>query len=169
MNKIIGNFRGFNGRLNRQPFWISAIILAVISVVISLVILPLIGLSLMPAMPALDGTATPADVANIINTAHTRSGWVSLILFLVFLYPGAAISIKRRHDRNNNGYDAMGLIAVSILWNLLTALGVVSAVGGIGQAVSVIIGIYAIYILVVVGFLKGTAGANNYGPDPLQG
>jgi uncharacterized membrane protein YhaH (DUF805 family) len=29
-------------------------------------------------------------------------------------------------------------------------------------------GILGIYLLVVCGFLKGTAGSNNYGPDPLQ-
>ena len=180
MNKIIGNFRGFNGRLNRQPFWISAIILAVISVVISLVILPLVGLSLMPAMPALDGTATPADVANIINAAHTRSGWVSLILFLVFLYPGAAISIKRRHDRNNNGYDVWIYFALVLILQLMSALGIgmssmdvggasVPVPGPILGGLTIIVGIFGIYLLVVMGFLKGTAGPNNYGPDPLQG
>lgn len=33
----------------------------------------------------------------------------------------------------------------------------------------IILLVYAIYLLVVLGFLKGTAGPNNYGPDPLQG
>jgi uncharacterized membrane protein YhaH (DUF805 family) len=35
--------------------------------------------------------------------------------------------------------------------------------------IGVIFGIYAIYMLIQLGFLKGTAGPNNYGPDPLQG
>ena len=29
--------------------------------------------------------------------------------------------------------------------------------------------IFAIYLLVVLGFLKGSDGANQYGPDPLGG
>jgi uncharacterized membrane protein YhaH (DUF805 family) len=29
--------------------------------------------------------------------------------------------------------------------------------------------VYSIYMLVVLGFLKGTAGPNQYGPDPLGG
>ena len=35
--------------------------------------------------------------------------------------------------------------------------------------VGLILFIYAIYILVVLGFQKGTAGPNTYGADPLQG
>jgi uncharacterized membrane protein YhaH (DUF805 family) len=37
------------------------------------------------------------------------------------------------------------------------------------MGLSVIVGIFGLYMLVVLGFLKGTAGPNNYGPDPLQG
>ena len=31
------------------------------------------------------------------------------------------------------------------------------------------IGIFALYLLVVMGFLRGTPGPNQYGPDPLAG
>jgi uncharacterized membrane protein YhaH (DUF805 family) len=41
--------------------------------------------------------------------------------------------------------------------------------GPITMGLSVIVGIFGLYMLVVLGFLKGTAGPNNYGPDPLQG
>jgi uncharacterized membrane protein YhaH (DUF805 family) len=180
MNNIIANFTGFNGRLNRQPFWISAIVLAVVSIVISLLILPLIGLSVMPAMPAIDATTTAADVANVINAARAKSGWVSLILFLVFLYPSAAISIKRRHDRNNSGLDVWIYFGLVVVTQLVSALGIgmstmdvggtsIPVPGPIVVALGAIVGIYAIYLLVVLGFLKGTAGPNNFGPDPLQG
>ena len=40
--------------------------------------------------------------------------------------------------------------------------------GIVGGIIGGIFGIYAIYMLVVLGFLKGTSGPNNYGPDPLQ-
>jgi len=55
------------------------------------------------------------------------------------------------------------------LWSLIQALGFLQATGGIGMVVSIIFLIYAIYMLVQLGFLKGTAGPNNYGPDPLGG
>jgi uncharacterized membrane protein YhaH (DUF805 family) len=162
MNNIVANFTGFDGRLNRQPWWIGVVILIVVGFILSWILGLIFGTGMMI------NPATAADPA-VLAGYMQKAGWVGLITSIILAYPYLAITVKRRHDRNNNGYDAMGLIALSILWNLLTALGVVSAVGGIGQAVSVIIGIYAIYILVVVGFLKGTAGSNNYGPDPLQG
>ena len=62
-----------------------------------------------------------------------------------------------------------GLIVFSLLWSLIQALGLLSSTGGIGMVVSIIFLIYAIYMLVQLGFLKGTAGPNNYGPDPLGG
>lgn len=180
MNNIIANFQGFNGRLNRQPFWISAIILAVVSIVISLIILPIIGLGLMPAMPTIDANTTAADIAGIVNSARAKSGWVSLVLFLVFVYPSAAISIKRRHDRNNNGLDVWIYFGLVVITQLVSALGIgmstmdvggtpIPVPGPIVIGLGTIAGIFGIYLLVVLGFLKGTAGPNNYGPDPLQG
>ena len=180
MNNIIANFTGFSGRLNRQPFWISAIILAVVSIVISLVILPLLGLGIMPSMPAIDANTTAADLANVMNAARTKSGWVSLVLFLIFLYPSAALCIKRRHDRNNSGLDVWIYFALVLVFQLISALGIgmstmdvggtsIPVPGPIVSGLGIIVGIYALYLLVVLGFLKGTAGPNNYGPDPLQG
>jgi len=32
-----------------------------------------------------------------------------------------------------------------------------------------VVGIFGLYLLVVLGFLKGTEGTNNFGPDPLLG
>ena len=60
---------------------------------------------------------------------------LGLITGVILAYPYICLTVKRRHDRNNNGYDAMGLIALSLLWNLLTALGVLSPVGALGGVV----------------------------------
>ena len=122
MNNIIGNFTGFDGRLNRQPFWISGIILAVISIVISLLILPLLGLSMMPAMNVSADT-NAADLAAALGDATAKSRWVSLILFVVFIYPSAAICIKRRHDRNSNGMDVWAYFGLTALYLVIQALG----------------------------------------------
>jgi uncharacterized membrane protein YhaH (DUF805 family) len=180
MNNFIGNYIGFEGRLNRQRWWISAIVLAVVIIVISLVILPLIGLGLMPAMPTIDANTTAADVANVIGAARAKSGWVSLVLFIIVLYPSATIAIKRRHDRNNSGLDVWIYFGLTVIVQLINALGIgmstmdvggtaIPVPGPIISGLGIILGIYAIYLLVVLGFLKGTAGPNNYGPDPLQG
>jgi uncharacterized membrane protein YhaH (DUF805 family) len=179
MNNLVGNFVGFDGRLNRQPFWISGIILAVVSIVIALLILPLLGLSLMPNI-SVDGSANVADLQAAIIAAGGRSAWIGLVLFLVFAYPSAAICIKRRHDRNNSGLDVWIYFGLAALTQVISALGIGAGVmdvagmtvpvpGPIVSTLSIIVGIYALYLLVVLGFLKGTAGPNTYGPDPLQG
>ena len=162
MNNLVANFTGFDGRLNRQPWWIGVVVLIVVGFILSWILGLIFGTGMM-----IDPTIATDPAA--VSAYLQKAGWVGVITSVVLAYPYLAITVKRRHDRDNNGYDAMGLIALSILWNLLTALGVVSSLSGVGQAVSVIIGIYAIYILVVTGFLKGTAGPNTYGPDPLQG
>lgn len=181
MNNLVGNFVGFDGRLNRQPFWISAIILAVISVVISLLILPLLGLSMMPSLPTIDANTTVEEIAAAVNAAQGRAGWISFVMFLIFAYPSAAICIKRRHDRNSSGIDVWIYLALTAIMLLVSALGfgmttmdfgngvIVPVPGPIVMGLNVVVGIYALYLLVVLGFLKGTAGPNNYGPDPLQG
>ncbi|MEO7221574.1 MAG: DUF805 domain-containing protein [Devosia sp.] len=179
MNNLVGNFIGFDGRLNRQPFWISSIILVVVSVVISLLILPLLGLSLIPNI-AVDGSANVADIQAAIMAAQGRSAWIGLVLFLVFAYPSAAICIKRRHDRGNSGLDVWIYLGLAALTQLLAALGIGATVmevagmtvpvpGPIVSTLGILVGIFGLYLLVVLGFLKGTAGPNTYGPDPLQG
>lgn len=180
MGNLIGNFTGFDGRLNRQPFWISSIILIVVSVVISLLILPLLGLSILPNINLSTG-ATAEEVAAIVSAAQSRGAWIGLVLFVILMYPSAAICIKRRHDRNSSGIDIWIYFGLALLSQLLTALGVGMTVtdmgngiviptpGPISMVLGVILGIFAIYLLVVLGFLKGTAGPNQYGPDPLGG
>jgi uncharacterized membrane protein YhaH (DUF805 family) len=156
MNDIIANYMGTEGRISRQPFWIGAIILGVIQVLISLLIFPAIGLSAMT----------------------TGGGWASLILFLIIAYPLYSLMMKRRHDKDNNGLDAViYLILIGVLM-LVQAFGLAFTITDVNgtpvpmpttlySILGVVVGIYAIYMLVVLGFLKGTAGPNQYGPDPL--
>ena len=40
---------------------------------------------------------------------------------------------------------------------------------GLPLVVGIVFLVYAIYMLVQLGFLKGTPGPNSYGPDPLGG
>jgi uncharacterized membrane protein YhaH (DUF805 family) len=59
---------------------------------------------------------------------------------LLLLWPSLALSVKRWHDRDKSAW-----------WLLLVFLP----------------GIGAIWFLVECGFLRGTAGPNRYGADPL--
>jgi uncharacterized membrane protein YhaH (DUF805 family) len=158
MNNFIGNFIGFDGRLNRQAWWLSVIALIVVAVVLSWIIGMIMGTG---GMLTLEQAMDPAYLQ--------KAAWQGLIVSVITAYPYLAISVKRRHDRNNNGYDAIGLIVVGILYNLLQALGIITMGNTVGMIVGLVFAVYAIYMLVQLGFLKGTAGPNNYGPDPLGG
>jgi len=61
---------------------------------------------------------------------------------LIFLYPGLALYAKRWHDRGKSGW-----------WSLIL---LVPIIGGI-------------WALIELGFLRGTDGPNQYGPDPIAG
>mgnify|MGYP001608271022 CR=1 FL=1 len=68
--------------------------------------------------------------------AAGTTGIISLLLCIPLVWIGLAISVKRWHDRNKSGW-----------WTLI---GLVPLVGWI-------------WLLVELGFLRGTAGNNDYG------
>lgn len=160
MNNLVGNFTGMDGRINRQAWWIGVIVIIVVAVILNFILGAIMG----GGMPSLDQLMDPAVMA----AYATKQGWISLIIGVITAYPYIALSVKRRHDRNNNGYDAIGLIVFSLLFSLIQALGLVNSSNPIYMIVSIVFLIYAIYMLVQLGFLKGTAGPNGYGADPLQ-
>ena len=161
MNSLVGNFTGMDGRINRQAWWIGVVVLIVVAIVLNFILGAILG----GGMPSIEQLMDPAVMAAYAQ----KQGWISLIIGLITAYPYIALSVKRRHDRDNNGYDAIGLIVFSLLWSLVQALGFVGSTNPVYMIVSVVFLVYAIYILVQLGFLKGTAGPNSYGPDPLQG
>lgn len=107
-------FLTYEGRINRQPFWLGNLALTAINVVGSLI-----------------GGAIGGAVGNLI----------AIIFALAILYPAICIAIKRCHDRDKSGW-----------WILIVLIP--------------FIGI--IWYIVEFGFLRGTDGPNQYGPDPLE-
>jgi uncharacterized membrane protein YhaH (DUF805 family) len=119
------------------------------------------------------------------NTYATVSGIITL-LYLVFLWPSLAVLIKRMHDRDKSGLyvlflivSAMTFTSLVVVWmgtafyqvgenrsidfaGALGALGVLAIVAGI-----VMLGIN-IWFFIEFGCLRGTVGANRFGPDPTR-
>lgn len=164
-------FLRFDGRISRKPFWIGAIILAVAGIALSFLVLGAV----------LGGIVNGGDISPEAALAYSRFVcWGNIAVFLILAWPAAALMIKRRHDRDSAGYDVWAYLGLSLFSQLLGAFSIDYAVvtdpatgitsvapgffsGTIGFAVLLV----AIYLVVVCGVLKGTAGPNSYGPDPL--
>jgi uncharacterized membrane protein YhaH (DUF805 family) len=87
--------------------------------------------------------APGAEAGSYVAVSTSPIGWLLYILAtIVSIWGGIAIQIKRWHDRDKSGW-----------WCLI---GLVPVVG-------------PIWALVETGFLRGTAGANRFGSDPLAG
>jgi uncharacterized membrane protein YhaH (DUF805 family) len=179
MNNIVSLYTSTEGRIGRKTWWLASIGMAVVVVIIEFLILPLVGLSAMPSIAAAQGTADTAALSAALTDATHKSMWVSLVVYILFAWPGIALGLKRRHDRGNNGTDVLVFWAFALVLSLVGALGIGSTMIDAGNGVMIpapslpltivdgIYGIFGIYLLVVLGFLKGTPGTNQYGPDPL--
>jgi uncharacterized membrane protein YhaH (DUF805 family) len=90
------------------------------------------------------GVSIVAGLLDAILGTAGESGWgiVSVLAALAMIYPAIALYAKRWHDRGKSGW-----------WSLI---GLVPVIGGL-------------WMLIELGFLKGTSGANPYGADPIPG
>jgi uncharacterized membrane protein YhaH (DUF805 family) len=90
---------------------------------------------------ALGGTtAMSADPEQALANIGPVAGIVLFVFGVVALWVSIAVAIKRYHDRNKSGW-----------WVLIVFVPII---GGL-------------WYLIECGFLRGTPGSNNYGPDPL--
>jgi uncharacterized membrane protein YhaH (DUF805 family) len=94
--------------------------------------------------------------------------WQSAVLLLLLLIPsiwiGVALAVKRLHDRNKS---AWWLVIFYVLPGILEGIG--EFAGDAEVVLLIASSALSIWALVELGFLRGTAGPNNYGPDPLAG
>ena len=86
---------------------------------------------------------------------------LAVIVYIPLIVSGVMVGIKRLHDRDKSGW---WLLVFYVLPGVLSALGPTIGANLIFSLVSFAVSIWG---LVELGFLRGTAGANQYGPDPL--
>src|SRR5690606_10172238 len=146
-----------SGRIGRQQWWIGVVALIVVSIIASLIL-------------GLISFGNPVVMA-----------WLAVLLNLALLYPSYCLGLKRRHDRDSDGKDLLILLVGSVVLHLVQAVGIGIDWVDVGTGVimpvpsmwlgliNLAFGMFAIYMLVQLGFLKGTTGPNSYGPDPLDG
>ncbi len=135
-------FLSFNGRISRKPYWIGSSIIIVASILVVLL------------------TYNFDD--------HELGGVADLAL----LYPDYAVVFKRAHDRDM----PIWIPTLSLILSaLLSSIGMLGLDGPFESPtplfwiVAVPTIAIALYLIVDLGFRKGTRGPNRYGPDPLEG
>lgn len=104
----------FEGRISRQPFWLSVLVLFIAQWVIMIVAGMVFGFSMMGGMdPAMDPEAA---------ASAAMSGMTPIIIIsLLFLYPALAIYTKRWHDRGKSGWWTLILLVplIGFIWFLV--------------------------------------------------
>jgi uncharacterized membrane protein YhaH (DUF805 family) len=134
----------FEGRISRKPFWIGWAVLAA------------------------------AEIAIWLATQQINDERVSAVTDLVILYPQFAVCAKRGHDRNTPTWVIGLFFALSAAFDLLLLGGWITSASleqksMLAAAILVPIGVFALVLIIDLGFRRGTPGPNRYGPDPLEG
>ncbi len=106
-------YLSFEGRINRQPFWLGLLAMTVVVWILEFIIFSLFGGS---AMMSID--ANNPDAAAAMRTAMSGMIVPFCILFLVFLWPALAIYTKRWHDRDKSGWWSLIMFVpiIGALW-----------------------------------------------------
>lgn len=159
-----------DGRIGRQQFWLGAVVMIVVGIVLSIIVNFVTG----------GFNMTPAADAEAAMAAFRAACIANIIVFIILVWPITALMIKRRHDRGSAGNEVWAYVGLALMAQLLTLFGIdysaimvpgtdayVVTPGFISGGLGFIVGVFALYLLVVCGFLKGNEGPNAYGPDPL--
>ena len=138
-------YLSFQGRANRKRYWLTSLsifgllfVSALFTAALS--VLPLLGLVVIP---------------------------IWLVLFVASTANGA----RRLHDRGKSAWWLLLFYAVPMLLTLPAELASYSDNAGFKGAAAflALIGLpFSIWAFVELGCLKGTAGPNKYGDDPLE-
>ena len=136
-------FFKFNGRINRGKYWLAVLIYAVIYAVLAIL-----------------GYVTDQNaIFQAIN------GMLAIVIFISSL----AVGVKRLHDRGKSGWY---LVLFYIVPGILVTAGmVIGTVMEDSIVIASVLGLLAfaigVWAFMEMGCLRGTVGANPYGPDPL--
>ena len=149
-------FTKFDGRVSRRGFWLGFLGMVAISLVAGSVLI-----SVVPGGIAL-------SLAQIILSVGVAYIW-------------AAVLVKRLHDRNKPALPWLAIfLAPGVLYQIMSVFKIgfttvefagtpIMVPGPAAMVVTWVSLAVGLWMVIEMGFLKGTAGDNSYGPDPLAG
>ena len=133
-------FTSAEGRISRKPFWIAVAVLAAVEIAIQWV------------------------------AQHIQGERLGIVLDLAFTYPEFMLSVKRANDRNMSSIIVGAFFATAVLINFMVLLGWSGSIADQNPLFTLVLyawGIFAVIMLIELGFRRGTPGPNRFGPDPL--
>lgn len=143
-------YTSFEGRINRKSYWIGLLALIIVMMAVMFGALFLVGGSI------------------VANDFQTRM--ITFVLQLAFLYPSAALMVKRLQDRNRPGYFAAFLLVPMVIKAVTDLMGMTGDPvdqNALDYLLNIIIFVVSVWFFIELGCLRGTVGPNQYGPDPL--
>lgn len=141
-------FFGFGGRLNRARYWL--VVLANIIVWIAFIVGANILRDSVESFEGLSNVSLIFGVSGLTAIAFS-------------LWTGLAVGVKRLHDRARSAWW------IVLYWMVPIGLGIAGAfLNDIGSIAVALLSIaISLWGFIEIACLRGTSGANAYGPDPL--
>lgn len=142
------------GRVSRKDYWLRFV-------------LPLLGLYLVVVLVVF-------GLMSALGEAGAIVGLLVIPIYIAIVWASVCVAAKRFHDRGWSGWWVLWFMLIGIgiaivQYGLMFAFGTDSALAGIVALVGALASlVIAIWQLVLLGFLPGDKGPNQYGPDPLD-
>jgi uncharacterized membrane protein YhaH (DUF805 family) len=160
-------FFSFDGRINRTKFWLGAF------AILGTMLLALALLATISTIFEIGNGRFSINLIAISASVHMKYAeapvdlwWfpqiVTVPMQMLFGWAYAAIAIKRLHDRDNSAWWIIPYVGLAGLNNQFGKL-----LGDTTGLVAAAVAIPFIWGFIELGFLKGTAGTNRFGANPL--
>jgi uncharacterized membrane protein YhaH (DUF805 family) len=136
---------GASARINRAKYWRSVVLFGVAGLLAAVILFTAAGI------------AAPLFIIMVV------------LVFIPWLVWGISITTERLHDRNKSAWWLVVFYLVpGVLGQLANTAWFAGTAGAVLQSVLALAGLaLSIWGFVEIGCLRGTAGTNAYGPDPL--
>lgn len=148
---LIAILTRLDGRISRKPFWIGTLVLTLGFIAGFAVIIAVLG-------------------EDAFSGPYSGNSAATLALGTLTLVASIPVMLKRLHDLN---YSYRLLVPLFILEALALAGDIAGWSGNetdlntFGWVLLTVYSLYALALMVFMGFYRGTRGHNDFGPDPL--
>ncbi len=168
----LATFTSLNGRISRKTWWLGLIVILILSTILYFILGALLGTSLMGMTP--EKLKEPGFFEEYMK----KAAWQQLISLVVLGFPVTALMSQRLNDRDRPSWlvwlfwiptivsVVLGLLGLSYTMTEMQGMKVPTptTLGWIATAAATIFGLWA---LIEMGFLRGTEGPNQHGPNPV--